>query len=245
MKKVVVFTEGQGELIFVRHVLLQLIGYERLSFECFELKADRLLQVPHKHNPPNALIHYQIINVGTDERVLSAIIERYEKFVSLGFEVVGLRDMYSAEYKKKSNQIDQNVNMIIRNAVDNVINGMNNADKIHFFFATMELEAWLLGIYGIFERIDASLTPESIRENLGFDIRVVDPETTFFHPAVQLEQILNLAGKNYDKQKSEMESIVSSITIDDLNNLVNAPRCNSFYLFFSELQREFVNAQND
>lgn len=100
MKKIVVFTEGQGELIFVRHILIQLIGYEQLSFECFDLRSDLLLTVPYKHNPPNAQIHYLIVNVGTDERVLSAIIDRYEKFVNQGFEIVGLRDMYSAEYRK-------------------------------------------------------------------------------------------------------------------------------------------------
>jgi len=242
MKKIVVFTEGQGELIFVRHILIQLIGYEQLSFECFDLKSDRLLTVPYKHTPPNALIHYQIINVGTDERVLSAIIERCEKFISLGFDVVGLRDMYSVEYKKKSNQIDQNINILIRNIVDNVINGMNNADKIHFFFAIMELESWLLGIHENFERIDASLTAEAIRDGLGFDLRVVDPETVFFQPAIQFGQVLNLANISYDKHKSEMESIVSNITLDDLHRLVNANRCQSFALFFSEIQREFTEA---
>lgn len=243
MKKVVVFTEGQGELIFVRHVLLQLIGYESLSFECFELRSDRLLPVPHKHNPPNALIHYQIINVGTDERVLSAIIERYEKFVSLGFEVIGLRDMYSAEYRKKSSQIDQNIHAIFRNAVENVINKMDNADKIHFFFAIMELESWLLGIHENLERIDASLTAEAIRDGLGFDLRAIDPETAFFQPAVQLSQVLNLANISYDKHRSEMESIVSNITLDDFHRLVKANRCQSFALFFSEIQKQFTEAQ--
>jgi hypothetical protein len=185
MKKIVVFTEGQGELIFVRHVLLQLIGYERLSFECFELKADRLLQVPHKHTPPNALIHHHIINVGTDERVLSAIVERYEKFVNMGFEVIGLRDMYSAEYKKKTSQVDQNINVLFRNIVDNVINGLNNSERIHFFFAIMELEAWLLGLYENFEMINPLLTVEAIRNGLGFDLQIINPETTFFQPAIQ------------------------------------------------------------
>ncbi len=245
MKKVVVFTEGQGELIFVRHVLIQLVGYEQLSFECFDLKSDRLLHVPYKHNPPNALIHYQIINVGTDERVLSAIVERHEKFVSMGFEVIGLRDMYSAEYKKITNQIEQHINVLFRNSVANVINAMNNAEKIRFFFAIMELEAWLLGLYENFERISPLLTPENIHKNLGFDLRVIDSETTFFQPAVQFAQVLNLANVSYDKHKSEMESIISNITIDDLNNLVNTGRCNSFALFFSELQREFSEAQNN
>lgn len=244
MKKVVVFTEGQSELIFVRHLLIQLIGYERLSFECFDLKSDRLMIVPFKHNPPTPLIHYLIINVGTDERVLSAIVERSEKYLGQGFEVVGIRDMYSAEYKKKSNRIDQRINDLIFSAVHNVINGLSNADKIHFFFAIMELEAWLLGFHENFERLDASLTADHIRDNLGFDLRTTNPETAFFQPAIQLEQVLDLANRKYDKRKSEMESIVSKITIDDLKHLADSDRCGSFALFFSEFQREFAESQN-
>lgn len=242
MKKIVVFTEGQGELIFVRHILTQLIGYEQLSFECFDLRAERLLTVPYKHNPPNAIIHYQIINVGTDEKVLSAILERYERFVNQGFEVVGLRDMYSSEYKKKSYQTDEKINDLIRNTVRNVINELHDANRIHFFFAVMELESWLLGIYENFERIDASLTADYIRDSLGFDLRIINPETEFFQPAVQFGQVLNLANENYDKHKSEMENIVRDITLDDLNRLINSTRCASFALFFSELQREFREA---
>lgn len=244
MKKIVVFTEGQGEVIFTRHILTQMIGYEHLSFECFELNSDRLLPVPHKYHSPSALIHYQIINVGTDERVLSAIIERHEKFTSRGFEVIGLRDMYSAEYKKKSSQIDQRTNDFILNATSNIIRALSNADKIHFFFAIMELESWLLGVYRNFERIDASLTVENIRDNLGFDLQIIDPETTFFQPAIQLKQVLSLANISYDKHKSNMESIVSNITFDDLKHLVDSTRCRSFASFFSELQRQFDQTPN-
>lgn len=108
----------------------------------------------------------------------------------------------------------------------------------------MELEAWLLGFYENFERIDASLTAENIKDNLGFDLRVTDPETTFSQPAIQLEQVLNLVNKKYDKHKSEIESIVSNITLDDLEHLIGNGRCESFALFFSEIKREIEEIQN-
>jgi len=244
MKKIAVFTEGQGELIFTRHLLIQMIGYERVSFECFELYSDRLLAVPYSYRPPNALIHYQIVNVGTDERVLSAMLERYKGLINQGFEVVGLRDMYSAEYKKKSNQIDGDVNQYFVNIFSKAINKLDDADNLRFFFAIMELEAWLLGMYGIFEKLDASLTPENIENKLGFDLRTIDPEKSFFRPAVQLKQTLALANIGYNKHKDEMKNIVGKITLDDLERLAASNRCNSFALFFGEIQREFEEAQN-
>ncbi len=108
----------------------------------------------------------------------------------------------------------------------------------------MELEAWLLGMFGNLERIDPLLSPENIRNGLGFDLQVIDPETTFFHPAVQFEQVLRLANRAYGKHGDEMESIVSGITLDDMRDVVAAGRCRSFTSFLSEIQREFDESQN-
>jgi len=245
MKRIAVFTEGQGELIFTRHLLIQVIGYEWLSFECFELHSDRLRPVAYSHNSPNAIIHYQIINVGTDERVLSAIAERQAKLIEQGHEIVGLRDMYSEAYRKKANQIDASVNNFFINTFNKIISQLSGAKHVRFFFAIMELEAWLLGMYEIFQRIEPSLTPEHIQDRLGFDLRAIDPETNFFRPGQQLKQILALAGMNYDKHKSEMENIVSKITLDDIESLANSNRCASFAAFFQEIKREFAEAQHD
>lgn len=95
MKKFAVFTEGQGELIFVRHLLFQIIGYEHLSVECFALRSGRLLDVPYKYETVSAKVHVMVVNVGNDEKVLSAIAGREERLVGQGYEIIGLRDMYS------------------------------------------------------------------------------------------------------------------------------------------------------
>src|SRR3989304_9822620 len=173
MKKIVVFTEGRGDLIFTRQILIQIIGYDNLSGECFELKSDDLHHIPHKFGRPDALIYYMIINVGTDEKVLSEIEDRHERYVNLGFEVIGLRDMFSEAYKKKSTEMREDVNNFYIRNHNEIISRMVKPEKIHFYFAIMELEAWLLGMYKNLERIDASLTPEYIKSQLGFDLGVI------------------------------------------------------------------------
>ncbi len=111
MRKVAIFTEGQGELIFIRYLLFKIIGYEHLSFECLELRSDKLFNVPHKFGSPNnAKVHFMIVNVGNDEKVLSAIAERETRLVKQGYdEIIGIRDMYSREYRKRANTVDQQV----------------------------------------------------------------------------------------------------------------------------------------
>jgi len=244
MKKFVIFTEGRGELIFVRHILIQVIGYDHLSFHCFDLISDRYREVPHRLDNPNASVYYEIINVGTDERVLSAIGEYSEKYINLGFDVIGLRDMYSAQYKKRSNQVDHNVNNYFRTITANYIQRLKNPEKIHFFFAIMELEAWFLGLSNVLERIDSSLTSENIRGQLNIDLANIDPEQSIFHPAVVFAQILRIANINYDKHGREIESYVSRITLDDVTHLANENRCNSFALLLSNIQAGYAEASN-
>ena len=243
MKKFVVFTEGKSELIFVRHFLIQIIGYEHLSFQCFDLVSDKYRSVPYELENPHSRIYFEIINVGTDERVLSAIREYGEKYISLGFEIIGLRDMFSERYRKRSNRIEQNVNNHFFNITNEYIQQLENPEKIYFFFAIMEFEAWLLGFHNIFERLDVSLTLENIRNQLGFDLENSDPENTFFHPSVALAEILNIANIPYGKHQGEVESLVSKINFDDIMHLVESNRCNSFALFFLKIQQRYDEAK--
>ncbi len=58
MKKIAIFTEGQGELIFMRWLLPGVLGYENVSFECMELYSDQIQTVPYKYSPTNPLLPY-------------------------------------------------------------------------------------------------------------------------------------------------------------------------------------------
>lgn len=243
MKNVVVFTEGKGELIFLRRILFELAGYEQLSFDCLDLISDGFRHAPYRYFPAHPGIYYLLVNVGTDERVLSEMLNRQQQYVSKGYEMVGLRDMYSQAYVKRSPELNLAANKFFLQKAEGEIAATGHQGEIELFFAVMELEAWLLGMYRNLERLDQSLTADNIRNHLGFDLRMIDPETSFFHPAVDFAHVLALAGIAYDKHVSDMENIVSRITLEDIEEVIGSHRCNSFEQLVSRLRHQISEAQ--
>jgi hypothetical protein len=101
----------------------------------------------------------------------------------------------------------------------------------------MELEAWWLCMYTLFSKIDEQLTVVFIAQKLGYDLSAIDAEKVFFHPASNVTKILNLVGIKYDKHFSEVESIISSMTFDDIVDVIESDekRCESFRKFCDDL----------
>ena len=132
MKKIAVFVEGQSEQIFVRNLLYHLFDAGILSFNCFRLLAKRAHPPPYTFNNPKAEVHYQIINVGNDEKVLSAIKDREAKLFNKGFaKIIGLRDMYSRAYRERSpGVVDDKIHQKFIDATNSVIAKMQNPDQI-------------------------------------------------------------------------------------------------------------------
>jgi hypothetical protein len=69
---------------------------------------------------------------------------------------------------------------------------MSNPIQIHFYFAIMEFEAWLLAMYENFEKINSLLTIEFIKNNLGYDLSMIDPQIEFFKPSNEIRKILKI-----------------------------------------------------
>ena len=237
MKKVAIFTEGQGELIFMRRLLPDIWGYENVSFECLELYSDRLQDVPYQYTPPNPKIHLQMINVGNDERVLDIILERKNGLAAKGFEIIGLRDMYSSAYKRRAHQINPQVTKTFLDFTQKTISENSNPGEVSFFYAIMELEAWILGLRSLFHKLDPRLTFDFINEQLGYDLATIDPETEFFHPAANLDEILALVGKRYTKSKDQMEGLLKLVEPEDFLQLAESGKCNSFKVLFEKMGR--------
>lgn len=166
MKKIAIFTEGQSELIFVRHLLQWLISAQDLSFECLKLHANRLDSVPYKHSPPDARVHYLLVNVGNDSSVITAIKDREQFLFDKGYiAVIGLRDMYSEAYQAFSHAIDNVVIARFINEHNRIIQQMSRPSEIHFVFSIMEIEAWILSMFSLFPKLDTRLTVSFIENN--------------------------------------------------------------------------------
>jgi hypothetical protein len=236
--KIAVFVEGQGELIFVRKLLPLLIPYNILSLHCLSISADKPYTVFKLPNP-NASFSFTIVNVGNDERVLTEIAEREGNLVDKGYcQIIALRDMYGAAYRKLTQNVDQEIiNKFVRFHKDTIRDKMSNPEMISVFFAIMELEAWLLGMYNLFQKVNPSLTCDYIETELGFNLRNIDPQTEFFHPTVRIHEILNLIDEKYTKSKGQMESILSHLASEDISNAIERNRCRSLASFLDELKR--------
>lgn len=206
-------------MVFTRQLLLQTLGYDAVSVECIALRGERESRSRcHGHSCPNASLQYLLVDVGNDEKVLSAALERCPGLSQRGYKlVIGLRDMYSAKYESLSPcTIDKAVNTQFIDATQDAIKRKGYADRMYVAFAVMELEAWILGMHTLLEKVDKRLTCANIASQLGIDLSTVCPETEFYHPTIQLGQILDLAGIKYNKSIDQMEKIFAQLSRDDL-----------------------------
>jgi hypothetical protein len=238
MRKIAIFAEGQSEQIFVRHFLALTLGWEKISFNCFRLRANRMLRARFDYPNEHAEFHFMIVNVANDERVLSFIKDTEVTLLQKGYEkIIGLRDMYSEEYKKRSpGRINQNVTRVFIENADKTIEQMSEPDRIKMLFAIMELEAWFLGMYNVFERLNPELTVGYIERELGHNLSAIDPQTEFFRPADIVNDIFSLISGRYKKSYGEIESICSKIEINDFHNAFEGGRCESLKKFYEEMQ---------
>lgn len=237
MKKIAIFTEGQSELIFTRNLLFKIFNYQYLSIDCFKLHSSSENRVFSQSNP-NAAYHFQIVDVGNDSKVISYIREQFNYLVSRNFEmVIGLKDLYSKAYRKRSKVVDEETNRLFINKQTEVLRSIpNHSNRIRLFFQIMEFEAWLLSMPNLLEKVDDELTVEFIDENLGFNLNDIVPQNEFLHPANQFKEIMSLAGISYKKTKAQLESIVSKIDDEDINDALENGKCPAFSSYYSELQ---------
>jgi hypothetical protein len=237
MNKVAIFVEGQSELIFVRRFLPLVLGWDKISFECLELYASRMKPVPYKHPNKNAETHFWILNVRNDEGVLSTIKGREKGLIQQGYDkIIALRDMYSEKYCKRSpREINKNVTRAFIEKAHKEIAKMSEPARIKMHFAIMELEAWFLGMYNIFERLNSALNINYIKKKLGFDLSTIDPQIEFFKPADIVDKVLQLVNSQYKKSEHDIESICSKIDTNDFSNAFENGRCISFKNFCDEV----------
>lgn len=235
MRKTAVFVEGQTELVFVREFLLKWFDYDvnQVGVDCYSLKGNTQFTSPYQYGSQDSERFYMLVNVGNDNSVLSVIKSRLQLLLNTGFQtIVGLRDMYCKQYRNEvlDATIKSDVNESFISAANEQIFQLKGGEAIKFRFAIMEIEAWLLGMPKIFSKKNALLTADYIKQELNLDLST-DPETTFFHPAKELENIYSLVGDTYNKHLSDISSIMASLEKQDFISLLESGKCNSFKKF--------------
>ena len=244
MKRIAIFAEGQTESIFVRELLLRLVDASKMYLECIELKKQKMTEPNFLHKCPNPEIYILVADVHGDEGVISSIRDRGDHFVErTGYdEIIGLRDMYCRAYRRLSpEKIDGRVSREIIGSCYNVIREMRNVSRVQLYFATMEIEAWFLGMYNLFEKVNTVLSADNIKNELNIDLKCLDPQKEFFKPTEIIKDIMGLCRRDYTKKKSEVEAIARRMQVTDFDNAKENNRCGCFGEFCREIEKVAVN----
>lgn len=237
MPRVVVFTEGQSELVFVRTTLLLCIDNSKLGFHCLTLRGGRFKTSVYRYGSQDREAYFLIVDAGGDASVLTAMLNRERGLFQKGYDrIIGLRDMYSQAYLRKAGRkVDENVINVFKNNAECTLQRTSNPGKIRLHYAIMELEAWFLGMHDLFARIDARLSVECVKQAVGMELDKIDPQKEFVKPANKLAAILQLIGWQYRKSQRDAERICSLLTIQDYGDATKNGRCSSFAGFRADL----------
>jgi len=241
-KRIAFLVEGQTELIFIRYLLPHIIDYRDLSIECLSLHAHREENVHHLDYPNDrAHYHFFILNVGNDHRVLSAIKDRESTLIESGYEcIIGLRDMYSRAYREEFSGrhaiIDEAIIQKFIDGARSQIALMHNSGKIKFHFSIMEIEAWFLTMYELFEKVDPVLTAVTINNRLGYDLSMIDPQREFLKPSDFLNDIFEINGSGYGKKMGEVITIAGALDHEIIHHSLACDKCQSFKDFYHDIE---------
>jgi hypothetical protein len=240
MRKIAIFTEGQTELFFVKYLLLNVLNIEKISLECFYLHRERTSPYGYYYDckNDNAEIYFMIFDIKGDTKLLSAIKDREKGLFEAKYEkIIGLRDMFSEEYRRLSGTIDARINEQFISGFYETIGRMSDPSRISLFVAIMEIEAWFLSMYKIFKKIDTRITPEFIKSHEICDLINDDPETNqkFFHPTQRMKEIYSLVNMEYDKKRFCAENFTRNIDIEIVREALGSNKCSKLRDFLREI----------
>lgn len=198
MKKLAAFVEGQTEQIFVQKLLEEAGGKKRIAIESRQAfggqSGKRLFRIVQAAAIESKQQFYaQIVDCGTDTRVKSDVVDNYAGLVASGFEtILVIRDVYPSFTPKDISNLRGGLQFGVK----------SKPVTVQFILGIMEIETWFISEYTHFQKLDTRLTPEFIKNRMGFDPSVDDIQLRP-HPAEDLDNIYRLVGLSYKKTKVE------------------------------------------
>jgi hypothetical protein len=239
MSKVALFVEGFAEVSLVRELILRSFDYTNVHVKCSLLEAG-LLKTANYNFPAdcelNSEHNFHIICCGGDA-ILSRVKDRIGYLIENNYtKLVGLRDIYSKEYRDLSGgKIDQNIitEMIAAHGV--ALSKISSGKEIdcQMCFSKMEIETWYLLMPNVFIQLSEDLNETQVRQLINIHGNPDDVENTVYHPALCMGTIFNHASMIYDKSQEISEKIANYPTRQDYRDLFESGRASHFAAFCS------------
>jgi len=203
-RKIAIFVEGKTELKFVEKLLQEILTENQYSIQTQEMRGSKGLikinVINHGLFPTSIKCFILITDCGSDTTVKSYILEQRQSLINNGYStIIGLLDLYP---KRKTDLNDFKFRLNFKVPQIPI--------PISFVISVMEVEAWFIGEFTHFERIDIRLTQQFIKEKLNIDISTLIPED-IPQPAQLLNQIYQLVSKGYTKKGKQIQNTVGSL----------------------------------
>lgn len=237
--KYAVYVEGKAELLFVADVLAKYSNYDPMvvGFRCINLNDDSFeyVQFPMQGDVETSRDFYQIVNVNNDGLVISKLRKDIPNLVKQGYEIiVGLRDVFSADYKLLCTH--QQVNMELISEMHEVQSGQLNVVEgadVRLHYAIMEYETWMMALMGNYVS-SKGCDFAKILEKIG-----IDPDSDFeqeiYHPYNKVQDVYKAVNERYGKHESDHLAFLASVAVADYEKLRHSGRCASFKHFIDSL----------
>lgn len=239
-KRAGLIVEGQTEAIFLRQMLVCLYPAQ-VEILMLRLGAGGNARIPKgPHGVPHDSPKYRftIVDAQGDGGVMNAMGTYGKDMLGKGFDLVlGLRDMYCTQYDEEGRgKIDPAVTLKLKQKAEATLNFIDSSGRMQHFFAVMEIEAWLLALNSVLQKIDARLTEEEIKRILGLTNEATLKVETYYKPTQQLKQIYESVNKKYDKSLGCIEGFAACLSHTDLEILKNSAKTDSFNDFYDTIR---------
>lgn len=207
MRRIAFFVEGQTEQIFVNRLIRDILGNEYINIiqKQFYGGASTPKQeiVRSRSLSRRPRFEVLIVNCGSDNRVKSEILDNIVNLRQRGYEkIIGLRDLYPLSI----NDLGK-----LEKGLKFLPNKLKNEGAYYdIIIAVHEVEAWFMAETSHFRKVDKRLTGQFIRDHLGFNPYIENPEIRE-HPAKDLDNIYRLVGKSYTKRYWQVSKLVNRL----------------------------------
>lgn len=205
MKKLAVFVEGQTEMLFMEKLLEEIAGKNKIRFDKRHSIQKKLIRQGVSSDHPEQKYYVLLVNSGSDNRVISDIIENYSSLIKENYEsIIGVRDVHPtprADLKK----------------VETYLYRYIKTKPIHplIILSVMEIEAWFMAEHTHFEKMHPDLTNIKIKSVFGYDPSV-DDMSQIQNPADDLDKIYQMVGFTYKKRRKNTERTINKLDYERL-----------------------------
>lgn len=210
MRKLAVFVEGQTEQLFVERFVTEVAGQNNVTVHSRKAfggsrRLSRRFTTLTGADPGGREYYVLIYDSATDGRVASDILENYQRLVASGYSsVLGVRDVYP---------VPRSDIPATRTAIAKIL--PKGSIPVHLVLCIMEIEAWFIGEYTHFAKMDARITLQEASNAIGENVESVDVQG-IDHPADVLDRVYSVAGLRYDKKKKTIRRILDKLDFDRL-----------------------------